>query len=54
MTRLAMVNTMEMRMEAWVWPDLPYDCWQPTRDTLHMYLQVIGKVRLALTPPSEP
>ena len=32
------------------WPDLPYEEWQPTRDTLHMYMQVIGKLRLALSP----
>jgi Family of unknown function (DUF5996) len=32
------------------WPDLPYEWWQPTRDTLHMYTQVVGKLRLALTP----
>ena len=32
------------------WPDLPYEAWRDTRDTLHMCLQVIGKVRLALTP----
>jgi hypothetical protein len=32
------------------WPELPYDAWRDTRDTLHMYLQVIGKVRLALAP----
>lgn len=32
------------------WPDLPYDAWRDTRDTLHLYLQVIGKVRLALAP----
>src|SRR5437763_212096 len=31
------------------WPELPYDAWLPTMDTLHMKLQVIGKVRLALT-----
>ena len=31
------------------WPELPYDAWVPTLDTLHMKLQVIGKVRLALT-----
>jgi len=31
------------------WPELPYDAWVPTLDTLHMNLQVIGKVRLALT-----
>jgi uncharacterized protein DUF5996 len=32
------------------WPELPYATWRDTRDTLHMYLQVIGKVRLALAP----
>jgi hypothetical protein len=32
------------------WPELPYDATAPTLDTLHMKLQVIGKVRLALTP----
>jgi hypothetical protein len=31
------------------WPELPYDAWAPTMETLHMNLQVIGKVRLALT-----
>jgi Family of unknown function (DUF5996) len=31
------------------WPELPYDAWAPTLETLHMKLQVIGKVRLALT-----
>jgi hypothetical protein len=31
------------------WPELPYDAWAPTMDTLHMKLQIIGKVRLALT-----
>ncbi|HZX02134.1 DUF5996 family protein [Kribbella sp.] len=24
--------------------------WQPTRDTLHLWTQIVGKVRLALTP----
>lgn len=32
------------------WPALPYEAWRATRDTLHMYTQVIGKVRLALSP----
>src|SRR5229473_5376812 len=32
------------------WPELPYKAWLDTKDTLHMCLQVIGKVRLALTP----
>jgi hypothetical protein len=32
------------------WPALPYEEWRLTRDTLHMYTQVIGKLRLALSP----
>ncbi|MFN2581730.1 MAG: DUF5996 family protein [Candidatus Dormibacteria bacterium] len=36
--------------EASSWPALPYEDWRPTRDTLHMYTQVIGKLRLALSP----
>jgi Family of unknown function (DUF5996) len=32
------------------WPELPYEEWKDTRDTLHMQLQVLGKVRLALSP----
>jgi hypothetical protein len=33
-----------------LWPELPYDAWRPTRDTLHMELQAVGKIRLALSP----
>jgi hypothetical protein len=32
------------------WQPLPYEEWRDTRDTLHMYTQVIGKLRLALSP----
>jgi hypothetical protein len=32
------------------WPELPYEAWRATRDTLHMYMQIIGKVRLTLAP----
>jgi hypothetical protein len=32
------------------WPALPYAAWKETRDTLHLWTQVVGKVRLALTP----
>jgi hypothetical protein len=32
------------------WEPLPYEAWKDTRDTLHMQLQVVGKVRLALSP----
>ena len=32
------------------WPELPYAEWKATRDALHLWTQVVGKVRLALTP----
>jgi len=32
------------------WPDLPFEPWRPTCDTLHMWTQIVGKVRLALAP----
>jgi len=34
-----------------VWPDLPLEAWQDTYATLHMWTQIVGKVRLALSPP---
>src|SRR5215475_9899282 len=32
------------------WPPLPLAEWKDTYATLHMWTQVVGKVRLALTP----
>jgi len=32
------------------WPAIPVSSWQDARDTLHLYTQVIGKVRLANEP----
>jgi Family of unknown function (DUF5996) len=32
------------------WPTLPLDSWQDTYATLHMWTQMVGKVRLRLTP----
>src|SRR5246500_4471011 len=32
------------------WPALPLAAWKDTYATLHMWTQMIGKVRLALTP----
>jgi hypothetical protein len=32
------------------WPDLPYASWRETAATLHLWTQVVGKIRLALTP----
>src|SRR5918994_4695905 len=33
------------------WPALPYEDWKDTYATLHMWLQVVGKVALAHAPP---
>jgi hypothetical protein len=32
------------------WPDLPWGEWEATANTLHMWTQIVGKTRLALTP----
>jgi hypothetical protein len=32
------------------WPDLPYAAWSETCDTLHRWMQIVGKIRLAQTP----
>jgi Family of unknown function (DUF5996) len=32
------------------WPVLPAEGWDQTRDTLHLWTQVVGKVRMALEP----
>ena len=32
------------------WPDLPLDAWSETCDTLQLWTQIAGKVRLACTP----
>ncbi len=34
-----------------IWPALPLAAWQDTYETLHMWTQIVGKVRLALSPP---
>lgn len=33
------------------WPALPLDAWRETYATLHLWTQIVGKVRLALSPP---
>jgi hypothetical protein len=32
------------------WPPLPYEEWEPTKQTLHRYCQIVGKIRMALVP----
>ncbi len=33
-----------------LWPDLPLNAWSGTCDTLQLWTQIVGKVRIALTP----
>ena len=33
-----------------LWPSLPYEAWKETLDTLHMWTQIVGKVRMELSP----
>jgi hypothetical protein len=36
--------------EKTIWPDLPLAEWSEACDTLHIWTQIVGKVRIALTP----
>jgi len=33
-----------------LWPELPLEKWKDTYNTLHMWTQIIGKIRLVLSP----
>jgi hypothetical protein len=33
------------------WPELPLDAWQDTYLTLHLWTQIVGKIRMTLSPP---
>jgi hypothetical protein len=39
-----------MNSTAAAWPDLSYPAWRDTAATLQLWTQIVGKVRLALTP----
>jgi hypothetical protein len=41
----------QTRADLEAWPALPLDAWRDTYATLHMWTQIVGKVRLALSPP---
>jgi Family of unknown function (DUF5996) len=32
------------------WPELPLAAWKDTYETLHMWTQIVGKIRMTLTP----
>ena len=33
-----------------IWPDLTYSAWSDTLVTLQLWTQIVGKIRLTLTP----
>ena len=33
-----------------LWPELPTAAWRETYETLHLWTQIVGKIRLALSP----
>jgi hypothetical protein len=33
-----------------IFPEIPLDAWRPTKNTLHLYAQIVGKIRLVLHP----
>jgi hypothetical protein len=37
-------------MDAAAWPELPYPAWRDTAATLQLWTQIVGKIRLSLTP----
>ena len=39
-----------MQTESNLWPELRWEDWSATADTLHMWTQIVGKTRLALSP----
>ena len=42
--------TMNDASETGPWPSLPLEAWNETYATLHMWTQIVGKIRLAQTP----
>lgn len=43
-------NNKENRLSQLIFPPLPLEQWEDSKNTLHIYLQIIGKVRLTLFP----
>jgi hypothetical protein len=44
------MTTPRNSAQAELWPALPYEDWKDTCTTLHLWTQIVGKVRLAQTP----
>src|SRR3954467_14524242 len=44
-TELSMSNALQVP-----WPELPIAAWRETYETLHLWTQIVGKIRLARSP----
>jgi hypothetical protein len=40
----------KIKLDPQTWPELNWNEWKDTAETLHMWMQIVGKTRLALTP----
>jgi Family of unknown function (DUF5996) len=43
-------NKTQQGERAESWPALPFEAWRDTYETLHMWTQIVGKVRMELSP----
>jgi hypothetical protein len=43
-------NSADNPFQSGYWPSLAFDAWKDTYATLHMWTQIVGKIRLAQTP----
>lgn len=44
------ISSTERAASSDAWPELHYEDWRPTCETLHRWIQIVGKIRLAQTP----
>src|SRR5690242_10250554 len=49
--RMTDTRDLDRVSRAEAWPSLSFDAWRDTCATLHLWTQVVGKIRLALAPP---
>src|SRR5256885_13420667 len=43
-------SKMQHGEQAERWPALPFEAWRDTCQTLHLWTQIVGKVRMELSP----
>ncbi len=44
------ISKTKQAAAAELWPSLPFEAWKDTCETLHMWTQIVGKVRMELSP----